>query len=81
MVSAVTIHGGLFTAALDFGPYAFNGDARWLEIAVRTNGLAGEYTALTPRQPVTPTPYALRALALWPGEGSHIFSTACGRRA
>jgi hypothetical protein len=51
----------VFTVALDFGPAAFNGDTRWLEIAVRTNGLAGAFTALTPRQPLSSTPYAITA--------------------
>jgi hypothetical protein len=51
---------GLFTVTLDFGNQ-FPGDARWLEIAVRTNG-GGAFTTLAPRQPLTSTPYALRAL-------------------
>ena len=51
---------GLYTATLDFGADAFNGDARWLELALRTNGAAA-YTTLAPRQAVTPTPYAIRA--------------------
>jgi hypothetical protein len=29
---------GLFAAALDFGPGAFNGGSYWLEVDVRTNG-------------------------------------------
>jgi len=37
----------------------FSGDARWLEIGVRTNGSAGAYATLSPRQPLTPSPYAL----------------------
>lgn len=52
---------GLFTAALDFGSTAFDGGLRWLEIGVRTNGSAGPYTVLTPRQLLTATPYAIRA--------------------
>ena len=45
---------------LDFGAGAFNGDARWLEIGVRTNGI-GAFTELTPRQEVPLMPYALYA--------------------
>jgi hypothetical protein len=51
---------GTYTATLDFGADAFNGDARWLELALRTNG-AADFTTLAPRQAVTPTPYAIRA--------------------
>ena len=58
--NAVAVSNGLFVVALDFGPGAFTGDARWLEIAVRTNG-GGVFTSLVPRQPLTATPYALYA--------------------
>jgi hypothetical protein len=54
---------GLFTTPLDFGLEALNGQARWLEIAVRTNGSAVPYTVLTPRTAIQSTPYALHALA------------------
>ena len=50
---------GLFTTQLDFGN-AFTGSNTWLESAVRTNG-TGAFTPLTPRQPVTPAPYAIYA--------------------
>ncbi|MEO8285151.1 MAG: hypothetical protein ABI670_01805 [Chloroflexota bacterium] len=56
-----TVSEGLFTALLDFGAAAFNGDARYLEIAVRQTG-GGGYTTLSPRQAITPAPYALYAL-------------------
>ena len=59
--SATAVSNGLFAVTLDFGAGAFNGAARWLEIAVRTNG-DGAFTTLTPRQPLTPAPYALYAL-------------------
>lgn len=55
----LTIVDGLFTAPLDFGPEAFNGEPRWLEIRVETAEGGG---MLTPRQPVTPAPIALFAL-------------------
>lgn len=55
----VTVTNGVFTVALDFGATAFNGDARWLAISVRCPAGSGSYTALSPRQPLTPAPYAL----------------------
>jgi len=53
---------GLFTVALDFEQGAFNGTARWLEIRARAGG--GAFETLTPRQPLTPTPYSLVAAGL-----------------
>ena len=57
--AGVGVTNGLFTATLDFGAQ-FTGAARWLEIAVRTNG-AATFTTLAERQPVLPTPYAIHA--------------------
>lgn len=60
----VAVDQGVFTVTLDFGSQ-FTGDARFLEIAVRPGGAAGDchlgggYTTLSPRQPLTATPYAL----------------------
>ncbi|MBS1791794.1 MAG: tail fiber domain-containing protein [Acidobacteria bacterium] len=61
----VAVSNGVFTVTLDFGVCAtcFNGTARFLEIAVRPAGSMNSYTMLAPRQPVTSTPYAIRALA------------------
>ena len=56
--TAVPVSNGLFVLNLDFGASPFNGEARWLVLAVRTNG-AGSFNTLAPRQPVTPTPYAI----------------------
>ena len=56
---ATGVTNGLFTITLDFGN-AFNGANYWLEIGVRTNG-GGAFITLTPRQPITPTPYAITA--------------------
>jgi Chaperone of endosialidase len=55
----VPVTNGLFTVSLDFGAN-FPGAARWLEIAVRTNGTT-IFNVLSPRQLLTPTPYAISA--------------------
>lgn len=46
------INNGSFTVTLSFGDDAFQGQIRWLEIAV-------DGTTLTPRQTVNPTPYSI----------------------
>jgi hypothetical protein len=56
----VIITNGLFTVLIDFGPGVFTGTNYWLEIGVETNG-AGSFSTLTPRQPLTPAPYAIYA--------------------
>jgi hypothetical protein len=53
---------GYFTVELDFGS-VFDGNNRWLDIGVRP-GIQSDpcaYSLLSPRQKVTPTPYALYA--------------------
>jgi hypothetical protein len=61
----VEVEQGLFTVDLDFTEGAFNGQARWLEIAVDCG--AGP-TTLSSRQAVTAAPYAHYALrAPWSG--------------
>ena len=57
----VTVTTGLFTVQLDFGS-VFDGTALYLEIGVRPGASTGAYTALTPRQALTATPYALGLL-------------------
>jgi hypothetical protein len=60
LVPSVAVSNGLFTVSLNFGAGVFTGTDRWLELAVRTNG-AGAFTTLSPRQPLTASPYALYA--------------------
>lgn len=57
----VVVNNGRFTVSLDFGA-VFAGDARWLGLEVRTNN-ATTFSALAPRQALTPTPQALFATA------------------
>jgi hypothetical protein len=63
-VDNVGVSGGLFTVAPDFGAGAFDGQARWLEIAVKRDA-DGSYTTLSPRVALTPAPHALALPGLW----------------
>jgi hypothetical protein len=55
---------GHFTVQLDFGN-VFTGAALYLEVIVRPGASTGPYTVLTPRQELTPAPYALALPGLW----------------
>jgi len=80
----VDVIDGYFTAELDFGG-VFDGNNRWLDIGIRPGELEDPcvYTLLTPRQKVTPTPYALYAKtagsggaggdSLWQVNGTSIY--------
>jgi hypothetical protein len=57
--TAASVSNGLFTVILDFGAH-FDGTTYWLELGVRSNGV-GSFSTLTPRQELTPTPYAVTA--------------------
>lgn len=57
--SAVAVSNGLFTTTVNFGN-VFTGSSNWLQIAVSTNG-ANDFTTLSPRQRLTPVPYAITA--------------------
>ncbi len=81
----VDVIDGYFTVELDFGGSVFDGDARWLEIGVRPGEMNDpcEYTVLSPRQEVTPTPYALYAKnsagdSDWMISGNDMYSIPSG---
>ena len=64
-VNDVEVANGAFTAVLDFGddPNVFDGQARWLEVAMwigKTKGVSN-YATMGPRQEIRPVPYALYA--------------------
>ena len=61
LMENVNVYDSYFTVSLDFGVPAFNGDPRWLQIGVRPGASTERPTALTPRQPVSPNPYAIYA--------------------
>src|SRR5262245_38444095 len=58
--SGVAVANGLFTVILDFGTGVFTGPPRWVQIAVRPS-TGGSFVPLSPRQPLTPAPYAIHA--------------------
>jgi hypothetical protein len=77
-VNDLTVTDGTFTAELNFGAQ-FDGQARWMEIAVRPGASPGAYTALNPRQSLTAAPYALYALGgLWTASGTSISNSNSG---
>jgi hypothetical protein len=58
----VPVDRGLFSVTLDFGPDAFTGEARWLQLAIRYPAAGGSYVIVSPRQPLNPSPYSIHAL-------------------
>lgn len=79
-IGAVPVSAGLFSAAIEFGGDAFDGAARWLEVAVR-DSVTGQYVTLSPRQPVMLTPYAHTALntAQWKTVNGRVTNTTPGQ--
>jgi hypothetical protein len=58
--NAVLVTNGQFTVTIDFGSGVFTGETNWLEISVESSGETS-FTTLTPRQNLTPAPYAIYA--------------------
>jgi hypothetical protein len=71
--SATVVSNGLFTVTLDFGAGVFTGVNYWLDISVSPAG-SNAFTELTPRQPLTATPYALYS----PNAGSAANAATAG---
>lgn len=70
--AGVPVVGGRFTTAVDLGAGVFDGNARWLEVAVATPSGSGTYTTLSPRQPVNAAPYAFFSARPWQTSGSTL---------
>ncbi len=66
-VNDLDVIDGYFTAEVDFGSDVFNGSERWLEIIVRPGDSinAGDYVTLSPRNEISPTPYALQTRGIF----------------
>ena len=59
----VQVTDGLFSVPLDFGLSPFTtGTAFTLEIGVRPGDSTADFTAMTPRQPLTSSPYAIQTI-------------------
>ncbi len=72
----VAVSNGIFTVTLDFGAPVFPGANRFLDISVRLAG-GGAFTQLTPRQPITSTPYAIKALSAAAADGLGVACVGC----
>ncbi len=74
--SGLIVSNGLFTATVDFGVEVFTGPDRWIDLSVRTNS-ASSFVNLSPRQQLTPAPYAIFATkAATAGSASAVTSGA-----
>src|SRR4051812_24614150 len=58
---SVAVANGVFTVQPDFSANAFPGADRFVEVGVKLAGSGSAFTVLSPRQPVTATPYAIRS--------------------
>ncbi|NIP23179.1 MAG: hypothetical protein GWN67_01900 [Phycisphaerae bacterium] len=71
-VNDLDVIDGYFTVELDFGSDVFDSDAYWLEIDVRPGGTADPFITLSPRQEITPTPYAMQTRGIFVDDMPYI---------
>lgn len=80
----VSVANGIFAVQLDFVacatcvpcPSCFNGSNRFLDITVRPAG-GGSFTPLSPRQPMTSDPYAIKSLNAGTADGLSLACVSC----
>ncbi|MCP4713313.1 MAG: hypothetical protein GY869_32185 [Planctomycetes bacterium] len=68
----IDVYDGYFIVTLDFGPQPFGVKDQWLEIGVRPGADVGNFTRLTPRQKLTPTPYALQTRGIFVDDANNV---------
>jgi hypothetical protein len=74
----VQVTAGIFTISVDGAGPLFAADTpKFLEIAVRPTGSVGAYTTLTPRQPITASPYSLRTSSAVSSDGLSAVCVGC----
>jgi Peptidase family C25 len=74
----VAVTSGIFTVQLDFGACGscFNGANRFLEISVKATS-GSTFTTLSPRQPITSTPYTIKSLSAATADGLSVTCVSC----
>jgi len=72
----VPVSNGVFIARLDFGAN-FDGQPRWLEIAVKPIGSPNPFTILTPRQSTTSAPYSIKSLNAATADALSVSCVGC----
>ena len=75
--TGVAVANGIFTVKLNFGG-EFPGAARFLQIAVRPSlPPGGTYTTLSPRQPITSSPYSIKSASSTSADGLSATCVLC----
>jgi hypothetical protein len=78
IAASTPVTNGLFVVQLNdasqFGANPFNGDARWLQIEVCSDvSCSAAPTVLTPRQPISATPYSRFSAGPWQLSGGNVY--------
>jgi hypothetical protein len=70
----VPVVDGRFTVQLDYGANAFNGQRRWLEIAIRPGASTNpdDYVTLAQRHETTGVPYALQTRGIFVNDAGNV---------
>ncbi|MFH1614028.1 MAG: tail fiber domain-containing protein [Planctomycetota bacterium] len=73
-INEVDVINGYFTVELDFGTNVFTNKKRWIEIGIRPGELDDpcEYTILSPRQEITPVPFAIQARGIYVDDNYNV---------
>ncbi|MCB9861201.1 MAG: hypothetical protein H6815_12200 [Phycisphaeraceae bacterium] len=70
--TSVSVTDGRFSVDLNFGAAAFDNSGRWLGVEVRQPSGTGSYAVLTPRQPITRSPYSIQTRGIFVDSNKHV---------